>query len=117
MAPLPLLAAIAALIPVFAVPESGFALSVTHRDSVRLMNLTCGPTGGSHPRAAEACDALSPVDGEISNLATETAVCTLEYDPVKVSATGTWRGETREFAAEFPNPCAMHADTGPVFDF
>ncbi|MDF2744955.1 MAG: serine protease, partial [Actinomycetia bacterium] len=36
---------------------------------------------------------------------------------VRVKATGTWRGETRTFEAEFANSCAMRAQTGPVFDF
>ncbi|MEU4444213.1 SSI family serine proteinase inhibitor [Actinosynnema sp. NPDC050801] len=117
MAPLPLLAAIATLIPAFSAPESSFVLSVQRGESLQLSNLTCEPTGGLHPRADEACLALSGVDGQIDGMSTGPALCTLEYDPVRVKATGTWRGETRTFEAEFANSCAMRAQTGPVFDF
>ncbi|WP_158849914.1 SSI family serine proteinase inhibitor [Saccharothrix deserti] len=117
MAPLPLLTAIAALVPAFSAPESSFVLSVLNSDSLRLVNLTCEPTGGLHPRADMACLALSGVDGQIGGLATGSGICTLEYDPVTVKASGTWRGETRSFEAEFPNRCVMRAETGPVFDF
>lgn len=117
MAPLPLLAAIAALIPAFSPAESSFVLSVQRGDTLQLSNLTCGPTGGLHPRAEEACLALSDVDGQVSGLSTGQALCTLEHDPVLVTASGTWRGETRTFQAEFPNQCVMRAETGPVFDF
>ncbi|MFI9012134.1 SSI family serine proteinase inhibitor [Actinosynnema sp. NPDC053489] len=116
MAPLPMFAAIAGLIPAFAAPESSFVLGVQYGDTVQLTNLTCEPVGGLHPRAEQACRALSDVDGNIEGLSTGEAMCTLEYDPVRVRASGTWRGETRSFEAEFPNPCVMRAETGPVFD-
>jgi len=117
MAPLPLFAAIAALIPAFSAPESSFVLSVQRADSTLFSNLTCEPAGGLHPKANEACLALSGVDGQFDGLSTGQGLCTLEYDPVRVTASGTWRGETRSFEAEFPNPCVMRAQTGPVFDF
>lgn len=117
MAPLPFFAAIAALIPSFAAPESNFVLSVQRGEWVQFSNLTCEPAGGLHPRAQDACLALSDVDGQIGGLSTGEALCTLEYDPVRVTASGTWRGETRAFEAVFPNPCVMRAETGPVFDF
>ncbi|MEU4769037.1 SSI family serine proteinase inhibitor [Actinosynnema sp. NPDC023794] len=117
MAPLPLFAAIAALIPSFATPESSFVLSVQRGESILFSNLTCEPAGGLHPKADEACLALSGVDGQIDGLSTGQGLCTLEHDPVRVTASGTWRGETRSFEADFPNPCVMRAQTGPVFDF
>ncbi|XVS63586.1 SSI family serine proteinase inhibitor [Actinosynnema sp. CA-299493] len=117
MAPLPLFAAIAALIPAFSAPESTFVLSVQHGESILYSHLTCEPAGGLHPRADEACLALSDVDGQVGGLATGQGLCTLEHDPVRVTASGTWRGETRSFQAEFSNPCVMLAETGPVFDF
>lgn len=117
MAPLPFFAAIAALIPAFAAPESSFMLTVQRGEALQLSNLTCEPAGGMHPRADEACLALSDVEGKIEGLSTGQALCTLEYDPVRVKASGTWRGETRAFEAEYANPCVMRAETGPVFDF
>ncbi|MFD1148879.1 SSI family serine proteinase inhibitor [Saccharothrix hoggarensis] len=116
MAPLPLLAAMAALAPTFAAPESSFVLTVLRGDSLRVTDLTCEPAGGLHPRAEQACLALSDVDGEIGGLSTGQGFCTLEHDPVVVRASGTWRGETRSFEAVYPNPCVMRAETGPVFD-
>ena len=116
MAPLPLLAAMTAFIPVFSAPESSFVLSVRHGETFQLANLTCEPAGGLHPRADQACLALSDVDGRIDGLSSGQAMCTLEYDPVRVKASGRWRGETRVFEAEFPNPCVMRAETGPVFE-
>ncbi|TQM82908.1 subtilisin inhibitor-like [Saccharothrix saharensis] len=116
MAPLPLFAAMAALIPAFTAPESSFVLSVQRGEAFQLSNLTCEPAGGLHPRADQACLALSDVDGQIDGLSTGQALCTMEFDPVRVKASGTWRGETRSFEAEYPNPCVMLAETGPVFD-
>ncbi|CCH34740.1 SSI family serine proteinase inhibitor [Actinosynnema sp. NPDC047251] len=117
MAPLPLLAAFAALVPAVAVPEANLVLSRTHDGTTTIHNLTCEPTGGSHPGATLACAALDPVAGQFADLSEDGVVCTLQYDPVTVVATGTWRGETREFTAEYGNPCHAKAATGPVFDF
>ncbi|ONI83632.1 hypothetical protein ALI22I_34750 [Saccharothrix sp. ALI-22-I] len=117
MAPLPLFAAMAALVPVFSAPESSFVLTVVRDEEVQLVSLTCEPTGGLHPKADQACLALSEVDGQIEGLSNGQGLCTLEYDPVRVTASGRWRGESRTFEATFPNSCVMHAETGPVFDF
>ncbi|MGW4110300.1 SSI family serine proteinase inhibitor [Actinosynnema sp. NPDC004786] len=117
MAPLPLIAAIAAIVPTFTTPESSFVLSVQRAQSYQFTQLTCEPAGGLHPRAEEVCLALSGVDGRLEGLSNGEAMCTLEYAPVKVRASGTWRGESRTFEAEFPNSCVMQAQTGPVFDF
>ncbi|MEU4739557.1 SSI family serine proteinase inhibitor [Actinosynnema sp. NPDC023658] len=116
MPALPLIAALAAMIPPFVSPESSYVLSVQRGEAFQIAPLTCEPTGGLHPRAEQACLALSDVDGEIAGLATGEALCTLEYAPIRVKASGRWRGETREFEAEFPNQCVMLAETGPVFD-
>lgn len=113
---LPLAAVLAALIPVVTVPQSSFVLSV-QTDSTRVARLHCDPASGNHPHAAKACDALSRVDGRIEDLADETAMCTLEYDPVRVTATGRWRGLPRTFSSEFSNSCLLRANTGPVFTF
>ncbi len=117
MAPLSLLAAFAALVPTLTAPESTFVLSVARGEAVETVRLTCEPAGGNHPNADRACTALSSVNGEIPGLADDAAVCTLQYDPVTVIASGMWRGEVRRFSARYNNPCLMRADTGPVFDF
>ncbi|MBW4716318.1 SSI family serine proteinase inhibitor [Saccharothrix obliqua] len=117
MAPLPLLAAFAALFPTVVAPESSFTLTTNHRDTIRLAHLTCGPAGGTHGNAHHACAALSEVDGRIDELRAAPVSCTMEYDPVTVTATGTWRGERRRFTQTFENPCVLRAGTGHVFDF
>jgi Subtilisin inhibitor-like len=121
MAPLPLIAAMAALIPAVtppvAAPDSSFVLTVLRGESLQTANLTCDPPGGNHPAPGQACVALSLVDGEIEDLSDGAQACTMQYDPVTVRANGTWRGETRTFTADYSNPCVMRAETGPVFDF
>jgi hypothetical protein len=117
MAPLPVLAAIVALTPGFVAPESNFMLSSTRDGALQIVNLTCGPSGGLHPRADETCRVLSEVDGRVGSMTPGEGACTLEYAPVRVRASGKWRGEKRTFDAEFPNACVMRAHTGPVFDF
>ncbi|MFC5060120.1 SSI family serine proteinase inhibitor [Saccharothrix xinjiangensis] len=117
MAPLPVLAAIAALVPGFTVPESNFMLSSTRDGTLQIVNLVCEPNGGLHPRADETCSILSEVDGDVAGLVPGDGACTLEYAPVRVKAIGKWRGEKRTFEAEFPNACVMRSHTGPVFDF
>jgi hypothetical protein len=128
MAPLPLLAGFAALIP-FTVP--GFApppgaetipsstLILTAADEggpVKTAHLHCEPTGGTHPSAQAACDELIRADGHAEAVEDLPDVaCTFEYRPVHVTVTGTWRGEQRTFDHTFPNACAMRVDTGTVF--
>ncbi|MFD7655056.1 SSI family serine proteinase inhibitor [Actinosynnema sp. NPDC059797] len=117
MAALPALAAIVALVPGFSVPQSNFVLSTTRDGTLQVVNLVCEPNGGLHPRADESCAVLSAVDGDVGSLTPTAVACTLEYAPVRVKATGKWRGEKRTFEAEFPNACVMRSHTGPVFDF
>jgi hypothetical protein len=125
---LPLLAALAALIP-FAVPgfapppgaeqlpSSTLVLTTTRALDTTVVHLHCEPTGGDHPHAAQACDDLLRSDGDVQAVEDTDGFCTLEYDPVHVTARGTWRGERVDFAHTYPNGCVMHTDTGVVFDF
>ncbi|MFC5287970.1 SSI family serine proteinase inhibitor [Actinokineospora guangxiensis] len=94
------------------------ALTVTGRDGgTKVGTLHCGPDGGTHPSASSACDQLSQVNGEISQLNTDpTMMCTLEYDPVTATARGTWDGKVVDFRETFPNKCAMWSYTGTVFN-
>jgi hypothetical protein len=130
MAPLPLLAGLAALIPFtvpgFApppgadqIPSSTLVLATTQDGEVtRTANLYCEPAGGTHPQAQVACDELAHSDGHVEAVEDLPDVaCTFEYRPVRVTAIGTWRGEERSFDHTFPNACAMRVDTGTVFQF
>jgi hypothetical protein len=84
---------------------------------VRSVTLHCEPSGGSHPRPQTACEDLLPADGDLSAMGNAGVVCTLQYDPVHVTATGSWRGHPRTFDHVYANSCALHANTGSVFQF
>lgn len=103
-------------------PAAGTALklTVTHPEattsSTRTVTLSCDPPGGSHPHAARACADLDRSAGRILRDLGET-VCTAEYRPVAVHATGLWRGRPVTFNRSFPNPCVTSARTGAIFRF
>ncbi|GGS33648.1 MULTISPECIES: SSI family serine proteinase inhibitor [Actinokineospora] len=94
------------------------ALTVTGRDgSVDISTLRCGPDGGTHPAASQACSTLTLVNGDFGRLNSEPdMMCTLEYDPVTATATGYWDGQRVDYREVFPNRCAMWSYTGPVFN-
>ncbi|MFF3491679.1 subtilase-type protease inhibitor [Streptomyces sp. NPDC002795] len=82
------------------------------------VRLNCTPhPSGHHPYAAEACEALDAADGDLDALLVEQRICTQEYAPVTVLATGTYRGEPVDWRKTFGNACAMDASTGHVFRF
>ncbi|MET1074186.1 MAG: SSI family serine proteinase inhibitor [Umezawaea sp.] len=124
MAPFPLL--LAALLPFSPlppptdlVPASAIVLTVTDNANrvLRTVDLQCEPAGGTHPHAQSACDSLDRVDGHIAAHSDGNPICTLVYDPVRATATGTWRGQPRKFDQTFSNACVMHGRTGDVFQF
>ncbi|MDA8371024.1 MAG: SSI family serine proteinase inhibitor [Nocardiopsaceae bacterium] len=84
-------------------------------DKTAAVRLECDPTGGSHPGAEAACSALKEVDGEFAELPTRDDVCTMDYRPVMVRATGQWRGEPVYYEDIFANTCAAGAETNGVF--
>lgn len=89
------------------------------RDDIRTAFLTCEPTGGSHPYAQDACQALKDVNGDFTKLTTEhsTSTCPLNYKPVTLTAKGRWQGKPVTFEKTFPNDCVAGAATGKVFSF
>jgi hypothetical protein len=84
---------------------------------VRRAVLRCNPAGGSHPRPVAACAALRKVDGNLAKLNVTGGVCTMEYVPRTVTATGTWSGRQVRFQHTYGNPCVMRNQAGPVFRF
>lgn len=102
-------------------PQSGsFELTVTDAmaETLSQVTLTCPPDGGSHPRAAEACDQLNAHSGDISGIVAQNGMCTMEYEPVTVRATGSWQGHEESYSARFSNRCVAVKETGGVvFDF
>ncbi|MFI6499365.1 SSI family serine proteinase inhibitor [Nonomuraea typhae] len=79
--------------------------------------LVCDGKPSMHPRAAEACAALSSASGDFGRLPVTQVLCTKEYNPVHVSATGVWEDRLVRFVGVYGNRCEMNAATGPVFAF
>ncbi len=80
--------------------------------------LTCKPRGGSHPQGRQSCVQLVPVDGDIAAIPPADGVCTMEYAPVTVRATGSWDGTDIKFEKVFSNRCVANLQTGGhVFNF
>ncbi|MER6946894.1 SSI family serine proteinase inhibitor [Nonomuraea sp. NPDC000554] len=73
--------------------------------------LTC-PRTSQEP----ACVELERVGGDPANLVRqEDASCTMEYAPVRATATGFWDGTYHRFDRTFPNACELVSFGGPVF--
>ncbi|GAA2663207.1 SSI family serine proteinase inhibitor [Nonomuraea recticatena] len=87
----------------------------------RFTVLICDPGQvhrSTHPKARQACDALAAVDGVPGRLKQAgTIMCTMESDPVPVSAIGTWDGRLSMHMRTYGNRCELGVSTGPVFDF
>ncbi|MFC4064202.1 SSI family serine proteinase inhibitor [Actinoplanes subglobosus] len=81
------------------------------------VRLTCGPAGGDHPRAGQACATLRGAGGDPANLKGGDSLCILLYQPVTASMDGTWRGKLVKWRQTFGNSCEMTRATGVLFDF
>ena len=111
----PLVPATASAAPL---PASGLVLSVRpEMGTLSTTQLNCEPAGGLHKNAKEACDALTPVEGDFTKMEDAGALCTMELNPTKATLRGKWRGKKVVFEEVFSNPCVMRAYTGKVFDF
>ncbi|WP_211763374.1 SSI family serine proteinase inhibitor [Kutzneria sp. CA-103260] len=83
--------------------------------------LRCDPVGGDHPHAQAACRDITAAAGDFDRLPGDPVrgVCgagSALYDPVTVSATGTWDGATVDYRKTFVNQCRLRLATGLVFD-
>jgi cytochrome c1 len=97
-----------------------FALTVANGEQARPVqakaSLTCGPAGGTHKLAKEACAALAAVNGDFAKLhVVKDQACTMIYDPVTVTAIGRWRGSVVRYEHTYGNACSLRVETGPVF--
>ncbi|MFB7030913.1 MULTISPECIES: SSI family serine proteinase inhibitor [unclassified Streptomyces] len=71
-----------------------------------------------HPHREEACAVLDAADGDFDALAGEpSGHCTAEYNPVTLSAQGTYRGRTVDWTRTYTNACQAHIATSPLFHF
>jgi hypothetical protein len=111
-------AVLAAAVPALAASGSQLTLSVTADAGwARAVVLWCGPAGGPHPSAGQACAALKTVDGHIRRLEPAQTVCTLQLAPVTAAATGSWKGRKVSFSHTYGNTCEMTRATGVIFRF
>lgn len=99
---------------------SGVFLTVTGQDNtwVRGVLLDCATQRpGHHPHAAEACAAIDEAHADFDALPAQSGICTKQYAPVTVSATGVHRGRTVSWHKTYGNTCEMGYSTGAVFRF
>ncbi|MFJ8432192.1 SSI family serine proteinase inhibitor [Kitasatospora sp. NPDC094019] len=100
-------------------------LTVAHGDTPsggtpRTVTLECPPYGGTattHPDPVTACRLVDSVNGELDRLDVDPGVCTDQYDPYTVTASGTYRGHPLSFRHTYGNHCVLLRTTGAVFDF
>lgn len=101
--------------------HSASALTLTVQPSVGATStvvLECGPTGGSHPSPQVACDEIALTNGDFSRLPDQAGTyCTMEHQPVTVSAQGSWRCKPVNWTHTYSNACLLRVDTGSVFAF
>lgn len=102
------------------VKPTRFVLTVAKGESTkpvqRRASLTCRPAGGSHKMARDACSALAKVGGDFGRLQQGAGVaCTMQYDPVTVTAVGRWKGKRVDYKKTYGNACSLSTTTGPVF--
>jgi subtilisin inhibitor-like len=79
----------------------------------RSVTLSCAPRPtGTHPDPYAACAQLVSVDGRFDDLASPATdvICTKEWDPMAVSASGVWEGRRVNWSATFANNCQLQAD-------
>jgi Subtilisin inhibitor-like len=101
-------------------PHGSFTLAITSAntgETIAKASLTCPPNGGSHPNPVAACEQLSRAHGFIEAIPEDPGPCTREFNPVILTASGTWNGEPRHYRQEFSNRCVgVRATGGVIFD-
>lgn len=99
-------------------PDIRISVTDDRSKETRSAVLKCQPAGGSHRHAREACVQLDAANGNPTSLqARQTnAQCTMELDPVTVTAVGHWHGSSISFEQTYSNSCVLSVKTGAVFD-
>ena len=96
----------------------GARLAITVRPArgpAKVAWLTCDPAGGSHRRAAEACEALATAEGDPAAITAEDAMCTMEHAPVRATLAGVWQRQPIRYQKTYSNACVMRVATGALF--
>jgi hypothetical protein len=102
-------------LPLDLFPSGATKLTVTYRATAKatpvVMQLTCDPAGGDHPRAAEACGRLDAARQSGSDPFAKPApdeICTFIYGgPQTATVAGTWNGEDVDAKFSRTNGCEV----------
>jgi hypothetical protein len=101
-------------------PPEGLILTVSGRENtwMRGVLLQCPPLpDGPHANAVAACAALHAAGGDLNLLPGDPHPCHKKFDPVTVTAAGTWRDRPVAWRKTYTNACTLDAATGTVFRF
>ncbi|MEU3275040.1 SSI family serine proteinase inhibitor [Saccharomonospora sp. NPDC006951] len=101
-------------------PASHSALTLTLQTTdgaARTVQLNCDPASGTHPKAEEACAALSEADGKFGSLVKTSVACPMIYAPLEATARGHWQGSPVDYSTEYANSCVAGAESEGVFAF
>ena len=93
-----------------AAPTPDARLTVLHRDGSKdsIWQLTCAPTGGTHPDPQTACQALDDNDGAALAPVDSGTMCTQVYaGPDTATIRGTWRGREVSSTFKLTNGCEI----------
>jgi hypothetical protein len=110
----------AAADPVLLPAESMLQLSVMEAGTASSMDATtlmCGPAGGAHPEAEQACQDLAVAGGDLDAIPPVLMMCPMIYAPVTAVAIGHWQGDAVTWQRTFGNDCELMVATGAVFNF
>jgi hypothetical protein len=94
-------------------PQSHLTLSY----ATQTVRLTCNPTGGEHPEAAQACAILRSTGADPAKIRPAQVMCIMVYAPVTAQLTGVWRGARVTWSHRYGNGCEMTRATGVLFKF
>jgi hypothetical protein len=106
--------------PPNATAQTSLVLTITPQSAgtPKTVSLECDPTGGSHPRATDACVALQTASGQIDQIQPQQgAMCPHTVAPIRATATGTYAATPMAYEHTWNNSCEMTRATGPLFDF
>jgi len=92
-------------------------LTVSRIGRKRTVRLGCAPVYGMHPQGAQACSLLLRAQGDPARVRLPWRACPQYYDPITVSATGTWNGRLIRYQRTFSNQCELRTATGTIFSF
>jgi hypothetical protein len=114
---------VAAATPATAAAEPGGVLGIMITplpsgmpSTPRVATLTCDPTGGTHPRAAEACKDIAEAKGDIAAVPPYPRTgCLPVWQPVTVTVRGTWGGQVIDFTDDAGSVSCAAISHGAIF--